>query len=56
VEDNGSGFEVSTDPESHTALANIRKRLELMCEGKLEITSGDEGGTTVTITIPLRMI
>ena len=53
VEDNGIGFETASDSEPHTALANIRERLELMCEGKLEISPRDGGGTVVTITIPL---
>ena len=54
VEDNGPGFETVIDSESHSALSNIRKRLELMCEGKLEITPRIGGGTTVTITLPFQ--
>ena len=52
VEDTGPGFQQSTDNEPHTALTNIRQRLEIMCEGKLEIMPRNGGGTTVTITIP----
>ena len=37
VEDNGPGFEIMDDSKSHTTLTNIRQRLELMCEGKMEI-------------------
>lgn len=52
VLDNGCGFAPSDDSEPHIALNNIKQRLELMCGGSLDITSGDEGGTVVTITIP----
>ena len=52
VSDNGSGFNPADDSEPHTALNNIRQRLELMCGGNMDITSGDNGGTVVTITIP----
>ena len=37
VEDNCSEFESATDYEPHTALANIRQRLEMMCGGKITI-------------------
>ena len=40
------------DNEPHIALNNIRQRLEMMCNGKLEITPHEEGGTTVKVTIP----
>jgi signal transduction histidine kinase len=52
VEDNGLGFEMTEDSKPYMTLTNIRQRLELMCEGKMEITTRDEGGTKVTITIP----
>jgi LytS/YehU family sensor histidine kinase len=54
VEDNGPGFDAAQQSEAHTALTNIRQRLELMCDGKMEITAREEGGTRVTIRIPLR--
>ncbi|MDO4537052.1 MAG: histidine kinase [Coriobacteriales bacterium] len=54
VEDNGPGFDVAVDSESHTTLTNIRQRLDLMCSGTLEIKGRDGGGTVVTITIPDR--
>jgi signal transduction histidine kinase len=54
VEDNGPGFDAAQRSEAHTALTNIRQRLELMCDGKMEITAREEGGTRVTIRIPLR--
>ena len=53
VEDNGSGFAPADDDcEPHTALANIRNRLEMMCGGKITIRSRKGGGTVVTVTVP----
>ena len=52
VEDDGSGFDPSDEGRPHTALDNIRQRLELMCAGNLDVMSRDGGGTTVTVTIP----
>jgi len=52
VEDTGPGFKPADDNEPHTALANIRKRLELTCGGSMSVCSGPEGGTSVTIVIP----
>ena len=54
VADNGPGFDTAKIDESHTALANIRQRLELMSGGKVEIASREAGGTMVTVTIPDR--
>ena len=52
VTDNGPGFDPAKDSESHTALTNIRQRLEWMCGGKMTISPRDGGGTMVTVTIP----
>ena len=53
VEDNGTGFSPSGDDfEPHTALANIKKRLEIMCGGKLTINPRAGGGTVVRVIIP----
>ena len=52
VEDDGSGFDPSDESRPHTALDNIRQRLEMMCAGNLDVMSRDGGGTTVTVTIP----
>ena len=52
VEDDGSGFDPSDESKPHTTLDNIRKRLELMCSGTMEITSKESSGTVVTITVP----
>jgi LytS/YehU family sensor histidine kinase len=54
VEDNGPGFDTAGLNESHEAMTNIRQRLELMCDGKMEVASRETGGTTVTVTIPDR--
>ena len=53
VEDNGTGFSPSDDDfEPHTALANIKNRLEIMCGGKMTIKPREGGGTVVTVSIP----
>ena len=52
VEDNGPGFEVVDDGDPHIALANIRQRLEMMCNGSLSVTTRDGGGAVVKVTIP----
>lgn len=54
VEDDGPGYQPKDDNEPHVALNNIRKRLEIMCRGTLEISSGEKGGTLVRVTIPLK--
>lgn len=53
VEDNGAGFSPSDDDfEPNSALANIKKRLEMMCGGKLTIRPRKGGGTVVSVIIP----
>ena len=54
VDDSGPGFKPVDDDEPHTALANICERLKLMCNGDLEISCRDCGGTIVTLRIPLQ--
>jgi sensor histidine kinase YesM len=34
-------------------IANVRKRLDMMMHGKLEIMSEKNGGTVATITLPI---
>ena len=51
VADNGRGFVPDDDSEPHTALKNIRQRLEIMCGGSLTITPNEGGGTVVTVMI-----
>ena len=53
VEDDGPGFQPTDNNEPHIALNNIRERLELMCKGTLVISAREEGGTRVTVTIPI---
>ncbi len=55
VEDDGLGFKTFDNSEPHVALDNIQQRLELMCNGKISITSRDGGGTIVKVEIPLQV-
>lgn len=52
VEDNGAGFDPAVADDPHTTLANIRQRLAVMCNGTMEITPREGGGTVVKMTIP----
>ncbi len=52
VEDDGPGFNPVDDNEPHIALNNIRQRLEMMCKGKMTITTHKNGGTAVRVSIP----
>ena len=52
VEDDGPGFDPAIADDPHTTLANIRQRLESMCDGRLDIAPREGGGTTVRITVP----
>ena len=56
VTDDGVGFDAgaqsSDDGRSHIGIENTRKRLELICNGALEITSIPGEGTQAVITIP----
>jgi signal transduction histidine kinase len=54
VEDDGVGFDTSVfiDERKHVGLRNIRERLNVMVNGKLEIESTVGVGTKVLITIP----
>ncbi len=52
VEDTGPGFDASDKSKPHTALENIRQRLEMMCGGSMTISPGEGRGTKVTVSIP----
>jgi signal transduction histidine kinase len=54
VEDDGMGFDTSLliDERKHLGLRNIRERLKVMVNGKLEIESTVGVGTKVLVTIP----
>lgn len=52
IADNGVGFDVNLpidDGEKHIGIQNVRKRLEFMVGGTLEITSVKGEGTTAVI-------
>ena len=54
VSDDGMGYDTSKLPDdgrAHIGVANVRKRLEYMCGGKLEIESEIGVGTTATIVL-----
>jgi hypothetical protein len=54
VVDDGVGFDTSVliDKRKHVGLSNIRERLKVMVNGKLEIESTVGVGTKVLVTIP----
>ncbi|MCR4744293.1 MAG: histidine kinase [Lachnospiraceae bacterium] len=52
VKDNGPGFDPENILNSNNALSNIRRRLEVMCKGKITINSVKGEGTSIEITIP----
>ena len=54
VVDDGVGFDTNAliDERKHVGLRNIRERLKVMVNGKLEIESTVGVGTKVLITIP----
>lgn len=54
VSDDGIGFlpdEKKEDNRSHVGIQNIKKRLDTMCRGSIEITSIPDKGTVVVIRI-----
>ncbi len=56
VEDDGVGFnekEFDYDSEEHVGLSNVKKRLDLMCNGELEIKSNPGEGTKARVIIPV---
>ena len=57
ITDDGAGFDPQAkkeDGKSHVGIANVQKRLALMCEGTLEIESAPGKGCQVTFRIPKR--
>ncbi len=55
VVDNGIGYDVEQiclDGKRHIGINNVRERLTIMCNGKLDIKSTIGVGTNVTIIIP----
>ena len=58
VEDNGVGFDTEKLKErtekdkGHVGIENVRRRLDMMCSGTLDLISIPDKGTTVTIRLP----
>ena len=55
ISDNGIGFDadnVDSTDGNHIGIANVRERINTMCNGTLDIDSRIDEGTTITITIP----
>lgn len=55
IKDDGVGFDVNetlNDEATHIGLENVRKRLEIICNGTLDVRSEIGMGSTVTIHIP----
>ncbi len=52
VEDTGVGFNYEEAENAGGALANIKERLKLMCDGSLTIMPREHGGTVVMIRLP----
>lgn len=56
VTDNGAGFDTTvlrTKNLQHKGIANVRQRLDSLCNGTLDIDSKPGEGTSVTVRIPL---
>ncbi len=59
ISDNGIGFDVANlnrDDGMHIGIANVRGRIEKLCEGTMTIESEIDKGTTVTIRIPRKEV
>lgn len=55
VSDNGVGFDPDAQPSdgrSHIGISNVKSRLNIMCQGTLDIISAPGNGTTAVIKIP----
>ena len=56
IVDNGVGFDVKIlEEEGHIGIQNVKKRLAIMCEGCLNISSKIGEGTVVDIIIPKKI-
>ncbi len=54
VEDDGIGYDPAAVDWPRTTLANIERRIEMMCGGTMSIGPREGGGTVVKVTIPKR--
>ncbi len=57
VQDDGAGFDTERffaerQSESHIGIRNVRERLQLLCNGTLQIASETGKGTTAVISLP----
>ena len=55
ITDNGVGYtpgQEDSDGGMHVGIENVRKRLDAMCGGSLDIQSEEGKGTQVTVTVP----
>ena len=52
IEDNGVGFDTLPEGPDHIGIANVRTRLELLCQGTLTVTGKKDEGCIVKIRIP----
>lgn len=55
VQDDGDGFEIDcpqTDGKTHTGILNVANRLQMLCNGTLQLKSTKGVGTEVIITLP----
>ena len=54
VKDNGVGYDPAPNGALHIGLRNVRERLEMMCDGTLDIEPRSGGGTVVTVFVPVK--
>jgi LytS/YehU family sensor histidine kinase len=52
VENDGPDFDPTIADDPHTTLANIRQRLDMMCNGTLDIMPREGSGAVVKVAIP----
>ncbi len=55
VSDDGTGFDTTAEPDNarpHVGIANVKKRVEVQCDGSLQICSEIGIGTEVKIMLP----
>ncbi|MCR4924351.1 MAG: histidine kinase [Lachnospiraceae bacterium] len=53
VKNDGPGFDPKDVFSKNNALSNIKRRLEMMCNGSIRISSNEADGTSVEVVIPV---
>ena len=53
IEDNGRGFDPSTNEDEGLGLLGMRERIALV-QGRLSVESSEDHGTTIAVEVPLR--